>query len=193
MTNMLTKRQKEILLGEKNSYYRKVLSYARRKALVSSKDLSFLSEIDPKTRVTVLEPMLLSGVKSCLEDEKIEFPQPKRIVGGKVSLKKGLPYNIKKKLKADGDGDIARLFDGKVMVQKAGILRNDDGSPRRMITYRQKLDFSYKMLQMIYEFLKEQSTLPSRYEPKVTLSYKDNEFNLELDYSSRTPKNQETS
>ena len=181
---MLTKKQKDILLkGEKNSRYRKELSIARKKAIAASEDLEFLSKIDPKTRKNVIEPMLLSNVKSCLKFEKTKFPQPRRIDGGKIRLRKGLPYSEKKQLEADGEGELARSFDGKVMVQLAGALRNSDGSPIMDKSDYQKLDLSYKMLEVIYQSLKEQCPLTRDYEPNITLTRKDDAYNLNVDYS----------
>jgi len=149
---MLTERQKEVLNGKKTSYYRKVLSNARKKVPLSLEVIKFLCEIDPKTRNTVLKPMLLSMVKMIIQEGNMERTQPLRIDRGMVRLRKGLPSREKNRLSADGNGELSKEFDGKVMVRLGGVLRDSSGAP---IVKDFQFQFVYDLLVLIHERLKE--------------------------------------
>jgi hypothetical protein len=177
---MFTEKQKESLSKKrKNSYDRKVLSQARKKALRASQDLGFLSKLDLKTRENILEPFVLTSVKRCLEAGKVEFTlRTRRSDSGKVTLRKGLPWGEKKRLKASGQENMAKMFDGQVMVQCAGVVRDSSGAPIRKDLQQ---GFAYDLLSLIHDQLRENSRW--QLGPKAVLTINNNNGDSRLSQS----------
>jgi len=157
MRHLLTEREKKILRGEKQvspEYKRKVLCEARKKARAGVEDLVFLSKMDPKTEALEMNPeLLLVHIEKRLEKGKIPFKyrvHERHEFMKKPGVRKGLPPSVKKELKEQGEGEFAKAFDGKVMVQLAGALRDKEGAPLK-IDIQSK--FTYDLLLLIHKQL----------------------------------------
>ena len=162
---MLTRIEKQILAGEREvspGYKRKVLSNARKKARAAVEDLIFLSKIDPKTKSLELDPeFLLKRVTSYLEREKITLEDRLRYrseVGKPRKIRKGLPRGEKKQLLALGLKEVVRAFDGKAMIQVAGLLRDKKGASLTK-NINLKMWFCYELLEIIHRSIKESTPM----------------------------------
>jgi hypothetical protein len=84
----------------------------------------------------------------------------------------------KKKLKASGQESIAKMFDGKVMVQTVGVNIANNGASLRKDC---KVKFAYDLLSLVHEQLVENST--SNFGPKTVRTINENNGKITLSYA----------
>jgi hypothetical protein len=174
---MLTTTEKSILQngnikGKPKKAGDKYKSQVKYRATVKAKnalsDLELLAQIYPKA---IDAEKLLKLIEAYLNQESFKITKKERI-------RKGLPRNLKRKLRETGQVDIIAAFKGKNVVE-FGSLREKSGAPLRK-NIGQELYFCMMLLKIIKKSIDDSTILglePLRNEA-LMLVYNDGKFSL---------------